>query len=114
MAMIFLFSSIAQAPAMPHGVDKELHGLLYGGLGALLVRALAGGWRRRVTMGVAVGAMMIAAAYGITDEIHQHFVPPRHAEALDVAADTTGAALVAAGLFLWSRLRWASRESRPV
>ena len=45
------------------------------GLGALLVRALAGGWRRRLTSAPWSRLIMMAAAYGVSDEFHQSFVP---------------------------------------
>src|SRR5688500_7152743 len=98
MAFIFALSSLTETPQMPEGADKNLHGLLYFGLGALLCRALAGGWTERVTLSMAVAATAIAAVYGVTDEFHQYFVPPRQVEALDLVADTIGAAIAAFGL----------------
>lgn len=44
-------------------------------------------WASRAWWVAVIGAM----AYGVTDEIHQSFVPPREADALDVVADTFGA-----------------------
>jgi VanZ family protein len=49
--------------------------------------------------------IMVAAGilYGISDELHQSFVPSRSADPWDVAADALGAALAAAVLArLWS------------
>lgn len=65
------------------GDDKLAHVALYTVLGALL-RAATGrtGW-----------AIGLASAYGVTDEVHQAFVPGRQADPLDWAADTVGAAL---------------------
>lgn len=116
MAFIFLLSSIAHPIALPQGADKNLHALLYAGLGALLVRALAGGLRRHVTLASALAAVAIAAAYGISDEFHQWFVPPRSVEGLDVLADTVGAALSAAVLYIWSMVveRGRPDESRGI
>jgi VanZ family protein len=104
MAAIFIESSIAYPPSLPSGVsDKLAHVLLYGGLGALLVRAQAGGWRRPVTIGTAVAAVVWATLYGITDEIHQQFVPPRQSELRDVLADALGASVASGALYLYSR-----------
>lgn len=103
MALIFGLSSIPAPPALPDGVDKDAHALLYAGLGGLLVRALAGGWRRRVTIAAAGLAVAIAAVYGVSDEFHQSFVPPRQVETLDVVADAVGACLAAGALYAWSR-----------
>ena len=105
MALIFALSSISRPPALPHGVDKDAHAVLYAGLGVLLVRALAGGWRRRVTLVAAIGAVAMAAAYGVSDEYHQSFVPLRQVEALDVLADTVGAAAAALSLYCWDIIR---------
>jgi VanZ family protein len=109
MAFIFGLSSVSTPPALPQGTDKDLHALLYAGLGIVLVRALAGGVRRRVTGGVAILAVVIATLYGVTDEFHQYFVPPRQVEALDVAADGIGAAVSAIGAYLWARLAERTR-----
>ena len=89
----------------PEGVDKNAHAVLYAGLGALLVRAFAGGWGRRVTLGVVFASVAIAAVYGVSDEYHQSFVPMRQAEALDVMADAVGAAVAAFGLYGWDIIR---------
>jgi VanZ family protein len=65
---------------------------------------------------MAVGATAIAALYGVTDEFHQYFVPPRQVEALDVVADTIGAAIAAFGLHAVARLRrrtQADGDARP-
>lgn len=102
MAVIFALSSVRHPPDLPQGSDKNLHALLYAGLGGLVARALAGGGRRRVTLGIVLMATLISAAYGVTDEIHQHFVPPREADVLDVVADTIGAAAAALGVYVWS------------
>src|SRR4051795_3605108 len=105
MAGIFGLSSLPDTPALPGGSDKGLHAVLYAGLGVLLVRALAGGLRRRITVTIALAATLIAGAYGVSDEFHQHFVPPRQVEGLDVVADTIGAGVAAFALAGWSIAR---------
>jgi len=35
-------------------------------------------------------AFAIAFLYGVSDEIHQYFVPGRHPDVLDVVADASG------------------------
>src|SRR5262245_56324148 len=114
MLLIFALSSVANPPSLPDGTDKQLHAALYAGLGALLVRAIGGGWGQHVTRTTVALAVVIAACYGVTDEIHQHFVPPRQVEALDVVADTIGAAIASLSLYAWSRRRSDSQESGPV
>ena len=99
MALIFVLSSIHKPPQPPAVVsDKGVHFLLYAGLSALVVRALAGGWRRRVGLRAVVLAIVISTAYGASDEVHQYFVPPRQMEALDLLTDAIGAAIAAFGL----------------
>jgi VanZ family protein len=105
MALIFGLSSIANTPDLPAGSDKGVHGVLYFGLGFLLVRALGGGLRGRIPPGVALLATVIGGLYGVSDEIHQHFVPPRQVEALDAVADTIGTGIAAFTVLGWSVMR---------
>jgi VanZ family protein len=65
----------------------------YAVLGVLLLRATG-----REPVAAAAGV-----AYAASDELHQHFVPGRHAAFRDVAIDAAG---VLAGLLLARRLRW--------
>ena len=105
LAFIFALSSVAHPPRLPSGFDKELHAVLYAGLGLLLARALSGGLAHNVTLGVVVSTTVLAMLYGISDEIHQIFVPPRQVEVLDVVADTIGGALGAVALYAWGIIR---------
>ena len=102
MGLIFLASSFADTPDFTEGADKNMHALTYAGLSGLVSRALAGGWNRRLTIRMALAATVISGLYGVSDEIHQLFVPPREADVLDIVADTVGAAAAAAGLYVWS------------
>jgi VanZ family protein len=114
LAFIFVLSSIAHPPELPNGSDKRLHAALYAGLGMLLARALAGGLTRTVTRGMVVTTTVLSGLYGVSDEIHQIFVPPRQVEVLDVVADTIGGALGAIALYAWGiiqRRSWPSRTS---
>ena len=104
MAFIFALSSITHPPALPHGADKGGHALLYCGFGLLLARARSGGWRG-VTRGTIVFAAVFGAIYGVSDELHQYFNPPRNVEAYDVVADTIGSTLGAVALQAWGIIR---------
>jgi VanZ family protein len=100
MGLVFYASSLSHLPDLATRLwDKLEHALAYSGLAVLLLRALAGGWRRPLTARTAVLAVAIAAAYGLSDEIHQHFVPPRSMDPYDLLADTTGAAAAASALY---------------
>ncbi|CAN5826345.1 VanZ family protein [soil metagenome] len=67
---------------LPYG-DKLAHGTAFGVLGALLYAASG-------RVGVALG---LATLYGVSDELHQSFVPGRSSDLFDLLADTLGAAL---------------------
>jgi VanZ family protein len=108
MSLVFYASSLSKlpVPALTNFVsDKLEHALAYAGLGLVLYRALAGGLRRRPTAHAAVLAVAIAAAYGASDEFHQHFVPHRTMDIYDWLADTTGATAATAALYAWGTLR---------
>jgi VanZ family protein len=105
-AMIFVLSSMASLPAPPAGfTDKHAHFATYGVLAALLVWGLTDRSPARTTWATAVAAVALAALYGASDEWHQSFVPSRDMSALDLAADTTGAALAAVALRAWAIIR---------
>jgi len=87
-------------PPLFFGQDKALHALVFGILGFLVAGALAPAAnqirRRHILM--AVG---LVAAYGVLDEIHQHFVPGRMPDVFDVMADL-GGGMVGVWLFTQS------------
>jgi VanZ family protein len=89
MAAIFYVSSLSQ-PVVPPGGDKPWHLLAYFGLGALTVRAVAGGLPAWISWRTAAVSIAIAAGYAVTDELHQMFVPGRSAQLSDLAADALG------------------------
>lgn len=102
MGIIFGLSSQPHLPSVPVlGAivwgDKIEHAIAYAVGGWLIWRALGEmlfGWRRVII------AILIAAAYGMSDEIHQHFIPPRAFDMLDWAADIFGSAIAAVTLTL--------------
>ncbi len=78
---------------LTHGSDKIAHFLLYALLAALWVRALApreAAGARMPLRGAVLAAILVCAAWGVVDEIHQSFVPGRDASPGDVVADTLG------------------------
>jgi VanZ family protein len=95
-ALIFLLSSFEAPDVGSGGVDyvvrKVAHVTEYAVLGALLVRAT----RRELP------AFLLGVVYAASDEVHQHFVPGRHATPVDVAIDALGVAL---GVALYRRVR---------
>ena len=105
LAAIFFLSAqpSASIPASFPGLDKWLHGMAYGLLAAVWCRALAV-WplQDRPASAIAAAAVLLAALYGISDEVHQAFVPTRTADFWDWIADGIGAGLGAAA---WTVLR---------
>ena len=113
MAVIFAASAMSYLPSAARALDDGLwHGVGYGLLAALLLRALAAARWEAVTGRTALLAAALATSYGVTDELHQWFVPGRTAEWSDLAADATGAAVVCGALWLW-RLRVVRRRADP-
>jgi VanZ family protein len=107
MAVIFYLSS---QPVLP--IDGQPHSDLYHRFGhvgaygvlALLVRyAVAGlpspGWL----------ALGITIAYGVSDEVHQTFVPSRSGTIRDVLIDGASAGAALGALWFWQRT-----QRRPV
>ena len=102
MALLFLLSAqpdISDPFEIPDWLpaDKMVHAGLYAVLAALFYLAGMG----------PVAAVAVTALYGITDEIHQMFVPGRSPELLDLLADLLGAV---AGVWL---VRFVSHEAGP-
>jgi VanZ family protein len=109
MAVLFFLSSLSHLPSPPGGLtDKHEHFLAYGVLGALALRALTHGRWRDVRLRTVAGAILIASAYGVTDEFHQRFVPGREYDVLDMAADAIGSATSAGLLWAWRIIRQRS------
>lgn len=96
MSFIFYLSSIPLGlPEVVHRLDPErfvLHLAEYALLGFLLFNA-----RQRLGF-----ALLVGTAYGLSDELHQLFVPTRVFSPHDVLADSLGSLL---GAYVCSRLK---------
>jgi VanZ family protein len=100
--IIFGLSALPKTISVPspYAVDKVLHIMEYGVLGFLLARSLVNsraGVSKRALIILVVG---LATSYGISDEIHQAFVPGRNASAWDVVADGLGGVM---GALIYTR-----------
>jgi VanZ family protein len=110
MAVIFYLSA---QPDLPHHsvalidlvVKKAGHMAEYAILAALAFWAA-----RRGALSAAkrafLWALLVAASYAVTDEMHQYFVPGRDARLLDVGFDVLGACV---GLLVISRVVQAAK-----
>jgi len=83
MLAIFVQSSFPAItggpPSFPH-FDKVMHFLIYAILGGLTVLRFSGFYF----------PFILGSAFGLSDEIHQLFVPSRSFDLLDLAADIVG------------------------
>jgi VanZ family protein len=82
--------------------DKVLHAVEYGILALLCYRAFRWAAGPAVVRQAVVLAIVAASVYGVTDEVHQFFVPFRESSWLDWLADTIGAAI---GAISWRFIR---------
>jgi VanZ family protein len=73
--------------------DKLLHAFAYGVLAAAALFAVPVELRRRKPRLIFLSVVFFCLLYGISDEIHQLFVPFRSSSCLDILADTAGAAI---------------------
>ena len=82
--------------------DKVLHAVEYGILAVLCYRAFRWAAGAAIARQAVVLAILTASVYGITDEVHQAFVPLRESSWQDWLADTIGAAI---GAMSWRSIR---------
>jgi VanZ family protein len=88
-------SSVPDVPDLLPGAssDKLAHGIVYSGLGFLLARALTAARPERLGLRLTATVVLLAVLYGLSDEVHQLFVPGRAFELRDLLADLIGSAL---------------------
>ena len=90
---LFLFKEVS---------DKVLHAVEYGIFALLCYRAFRWGAGPVVARQAAVLTIVTASVFGLTDEVHQFFVPFRDSSWQDWAADTIGAVI---GVMSWRSIR---------
>jgi VanZ family protein len=99
MGLIFYLSSQERLPR-PTGLPPNIqaiagHVAAYAVLALLLFAALGSrSWNYAIRAAV---VFAVAVLYGVSDEIHQSFVPGRDASAFDVGVDALGAAFALIG-----------------
>ncbi len=99
MAFIYFLSSrhFPVPHFFPANFDKLAHILIYIPLAFFFFISLS---KTGLNKYVFLISFMLAGIYGITDELHQYFVPGREAAAGDAVADFFGAFLGSFGAFL--------------
>jgi VanZ family protein len=81
--------------------DKVLHFVAYALLGALFLRAFKTSRIKNNIKLMVILSVLLSSLYGISDEIHQYFVPYRDADLMDVLADTLGGLM---GVYIYQAL----------
>ena len=89
-------------------MDKLLHFVAYGVMGILFYRAYQTLRIRNQRQWLVVLSILSASLYGVSDEIHQYFVPARHAAFSDVIADILGAVCGVWLYHVWHRRKQLS------
>ena len=97
-----------EMPDVSH-FDKLLHFGAYGVMAILFYRTYLAGWPQAIKRTLIWASVISTALYGLSDEIHQYFVPERSADLLDWLADTVGAAV---GTVIYQRLFDATHKNR--
>lgn len=96
--------------------DKFLHVIEYGVLGGLIWRGFYWGSDASWRSWAVPLAILCTSLYGISDEVHQSFVPFRESSWLDWLADTIGAGIGAAAMSrlanLWPMSPTPAADSR--
>jgi VanZ family protein len=113
-AAIFTMSSMSRVSIPMRLSDKVVHAGVYSLLAAVLMWAVVAGDWRKVRAQHVVAVTVVCMLYGLSDEIHQLFVPRRRYELLDLAADTSGALGAAVAGWAWGIIRRGPAQSKDV
>ncbi len=91
-SLIFVQSSYPSYGKLPQfdGADKLWHFCAYAVLGALFYRAFLRTPFNQKARQIVFMSIVCASVYGLSDEIHQYFVPSRQASLADIGADIFG------------------------
>ncbi len=102
--LFFLSHHPGDAFSLPDivNLDKLLHCLAYGVLAATALFAVDPDYRCRRPLASCIGVVLFCLLYGISDEIHQSFIPGRMPSCWDILADVIGALLT---VTLWFNQR---------
>jgi VanZ family protein len=101
--LIFFQSSYPSPESVPDWpyIDKLIHIAVYALLGALFLRAFKTLQIQHNLKLVMILSILLSSLYGISDEIHQYFVPFRNADLMDVFADMLGSII---GVYIFQSL----------
>ena len=115
MLLIFILSSFRlgtpRVGRFTHA-DKIAHAVEYATLTFLLYRAMKESHWPWLCQWAPLAALAVAAIYGATDEVHQHFTG-RDMDLVDWLADVFGAACTATVLMAWHHSHADPRRDYP-
>lgn len=100
--------AIITQPLFPHA-DKAIHFVIYLLLAFLTARLITAETKMISIHAIRLIAIIFSSGFGLSDEIHQAFVPVRDASPADFAADVTGSI---AGAFLYLDI-FVKKKTRP-
>jgi VanZ family protein len=113
MGVIFFFSSLAGSPDAPEPTlsyyleRKSAHVIEYVVLVILAVRFFFAIFPRETFLRILFLATSFSITYGVSDELHQFFVPYRGARMSDALIDSGGVLLVVIIYYLVYRKRYS-------
>lgn len=111
MGVIFSFSTLvgketAGPPPLWYFIERKgAHVVEYAVLTVLAFHYLQLVFKRERFQRVLLLACVLALTYGVTDELHQFFVPFRGARFTDVGIDGGGILIAGLGILLWKKLK---------
>ena len=98
----FVLSGMS-SPAIPFNLDSNsLHLPEFALFSFLLIRAIHGGRPGRPSISAALGTLVLSGLWGVSDEIHQAFIPGRVPDINDLARDLIGSVIGLAAFYLYS------------
>lgn len=116
LLVIFVLSSIP-ADSLPNFTfevsDKLIHVLVYFILSLTFIYSLK---NQNISFKLSENAILFAfifsTLYGITDELHQYFVPNRSCDFYDVLADSLGALIGCSVIFFFNKLGLINKSKK--
>lgn len=101
LVLTFVLSGMS-SPGIPFSMDSNsLHYPEYAVFAFLLTRALHSGKRGYPPAQVGAAALLLSGLWGLSDEVHQAFIPERVPDAGDLFHDVIGAAAGIAAFYLF-------------
>jgi len=115
LLLIVIMSSLSKPPVPKlkfFEIDKLYHLIEYGILSFLSLRAFMNSPRKILSSDAVFFTVLTTVVFGLTDEIHQAFVPGRSSNIADWVFDSLGAVAGVLALKLWLKIYAKIRTRR--